>query len=153
MKIRIEEQPDLAEDEIIIRCAQVNQRIRQLHQSILDQTLACPQIVFYKEDSEYYFPLSNVLFFETEGDTVYAHTAKDSYKTKNRLYELEKTLPRKFIRVSKSTILNAELVHAITKNLASSSRVEFLGTHKNVYVSRRYYNHLKQKLNERNNLL
>ncbi len=149
MRVSIEETPGLAEDEIIIRCAKADDSIRALYAKISGISGQTPRIALYKDQSEYFFSLENVLFFETEGDSVYAHTAADSFQTKSRLYELEKLLPAVFIRVSKSTILNAARVLAITRNLTSASLVEFEGTHKHVYVSRRYYAALKTALSER----
>ena len=90
-----------------------------------------------------------ILFFETEDNQVFAHTKKDVYQTKYRLYELEELLPGSFIRVSKSTILNVSHVLSIKKNLTASSEVWFEGTHKQVYVSRNYYKQLKQRLEEK----
>ena len=67
----------------------------------------------------------------------------------NCLYELEELLPGQFMRVSKSAILNTSHVYSITKNLSSSSVVQFRNTHKQVYVSRMYYKPLKCKLEEK----
>lgn len=53
------------------------------------------------------------------------------------------------MRVSKSTILNINHIYSITRNLTSSSIVEFQNTHKQVYVSRHYYKPLKFKLLEK----
>ena len=70
------------------------------------------------------------------------------YEVKYKLYELEGILPNNFMRVSKSTILNVNYIYSITRNLTSSSLVEFKNTHKKVYVSRYYYKPLKIKLSE-----
>src|SRR5699024_681198 len=98
---------------------------------------------FYKKETEYYLSLTDILFFETDAKTVYAHTAKDIYETKYRLYELETLLPAYFMRVSKSTILNCREIYSITKSISASSLVEFKNCHKQVYVSRNYYKTLK----------
>jgi DNA-binding LytR/AlgR family response regulator len=149
VRIRIELTGGNEEEEIVIRCAQADERIRRIQQILREPAGDTPQIGFYKNNSEYYFPLDDVLFFETESDAVYAHTAGDSFKTRLRLYELENALPRRFVRVSKSTILNTDRVRTLTHNIASASLAEFADTHKHVYVSRRYFGELKQRLNER----
>ena len=104
------------------------------------------QIVFYKDDTEFFLPLDNILFFETDGGGIRAHTADDEFDVKYKLYELEDRLPRSFVRVSKSAILNARMVYSITKNLTGASKVEFRNTHKIVYCSRNYYKTLKDSL-------
>ena len=61
-------------------------------------------------------------------------------------------LPRNFMRVSKSAILNLNLVYSVEKNITASSLVRFMGTDKIVYVSRIYYKAMKQRLDERRRL-
>ena len=149
MKIRIELVNDLAEDEVLIRCGRVDDTIQKIHQYILEQSLLGTKITFYKENQEFYFPLDDVLFFETEGEHIYAHTTNDAYRIKYRLYELEKILPKNFVRAAKSTIVNIIQVYSITRNLTASSLVQFIDSHKQVYVSRYYYQELRLRLSER----
>lgn len=149
MKVRIEVTDDLEEDEVLIRCSRVDESIRKIHQFALEQSKSGPKITFYQQNQEYYFSLEKVLFFETEGEHVYAHTTGDAYLIKYRLYELEKLLPRCFVRASKSTIVNVRRIYSITRNLTSSSLVQFADSHKQVYVSRFYYGELRQRLQER----
>jgi len=108
-------------------------------------------MVFYKDTSEYYLDLSEILFFEAQDTTVFAHTRNDVYKVKSKLYQLEDTLPDGFIRVSKSTILNADKVFSLERHITSFSTVEFSGTHKQVFVSRNYLKSLTSRLDERRN--
>ena len=150
MKIRIEITDSIEEDEVIIRCRELSPLINDVQKAITEKTSKIPKMVFYKEKEEYYFPLVNVLFFETDNDAVYAHTASDVFKTDFKLYELQKFLPDKFVRISKSTIVNTVYILSISRNLASSSLIKFHKSHKQIYVSRLYYKDLKQKLSERN---
>jgi DNA-binding LytR/AlgR family response regulator len=150
VKIRIETVDDLAEDEVLIRCSRVNGTIQKIHKYILEEASQAAKITFFKKNQEFYFPLDDVLFFETEGEHIYAHTADDEYLIKYRLYELEEILPRHFARAAKSTIVNILQVYSITRNLTSSSPVNFVNSHKHVYVSRYYYQELRRRLNERN---
>jgi DNA-binding LytR/AlgR family response regulator len=115
----------------------------------LEQSKSGPKITFYQKNQEYYFPTEEILFFETEGEHVNAHTAKDVYQIKYRLYELEQILPRFFVRTAKSTIVNVRQIYSITRSLTSSSLVQFAGSHKQVYASRYYYGELRRRLNER----
>ncbi len=149
MKIRIELVPDLQEDEVLIRCGRVDDTVQKIQQYILEQSSLAPKITFYKQNQEFYFPLGDILFFETEGENVYAHTVNDAYRIKYRLYELEAVLPRYFTRAAKSTIVNIMQVYSIARNLTASSLVQFINSHKQVYVSRYYYQELRRRLNER----
>ena len=146
MKIRIEIDENFEEDEVIIRCRELNSIVQNVHDAIIEKTLKTPNMVFYKDKDEYYFPLTNVLFFETDNETVFAHTVNDVYKTEYKLYELQQILPDRFIRISKSTIVNISHILSVSRNLTSSSLIKFNKSHKQVYVSRFYYKELKQKM-------
>lgn len=142
MKISIDIQKELTEPEITIKCAQINNQVDMLVKLLSEQQ----PIPFSKGNTDYFFEVSEVLFFETDGNKIYAHTVNDSYVVKEKLYELEQKLPLFFLRVSKSAILNTRKIHSITRNITAASLVEFVGTHKRVYVSRKYYALLRQKL-------
>jgi len=146
LKIRIELIENLTEDEVVIRCGQVDHTIQKIHKYLLEQSLLSTKITFYKQNQEFYFPLEDILFFETEGEHIYAHTVDDAYRIKYRLYELEEILPRYFVRAAKATIVNILQMHSIKRNITASSLVQFLNSHKQVYVSRHYYSELRQRL-------
>ncbi len=151
MKIRIElieENADGGEEEVIIRCRKIDETVQKIQQYVLEQSSGSPRIAFFKDQEEYYFPLDDVLFFETVSDKVYAYTADDAYMIRYRLYELENMLPHAFVRSSKSSILNTKNIYSIQKSLPSSSLVRFRDSHRQVYVSRSYYKQLKQRLEE-----
>lgn len=66
-----------------------------------------------------------------------------------KLFELEEILPRKFVRVSKSAIVNVKHIYSVERNITSASLICFAGTHKQLYASRSYYKLLKLRLGER----
>lgn len=148
MKIKIELIDNLEEDEVLIRCSHLSKEIRQIEELLNKSGTQQKGITGYKQDMEVFLSLEDILFFETEDGIVWAHTQSSAYETKYKLYELEEMLPGHFMRVSKSAILNAGVVHSISKNLSAASEVAFKGTHKRVYVSRHYFKPLKCKLEE-----
>lgn len=152
MKLRIDIDENFEEIEVVIKTARIDEIVKKLQKEIADITSEKKRFVFYKNDTEYYFSLDNILFFETSDNCISAHTSDDVFQVKYRLYELEELLPGYFIRVSKSTILNVNHIYSITHNLSSSSLVQFNDTHKQVYVSRNYYKQLKSKLIEKRNV-
>jgi len=147
VKLRIEISDDCTEDEVIIRCSSVNETVQKLQAYV--QSLAAPKLTFYKGNQEFYLALEEILFFETEGEQVYAHTGNDAFRVRHRLYELETMLSRPFVRVAKGTIVNTARIYAIHRNLTAASQIQFVGTHKHVYVSRHYYKTLKERMQER----
>ena len=92
MKIKIELDSDLKENEIIIRCSSLTEDIQRLQQVISDAAPAHPKMSFYKGDTQYFLELEDILFFETQDKCINVHTAKDIFQTKQKLYELEELL-------------------------------------------------------------
>ena len=144
MKVRIELDPQMGEPEMIIRAPRLTEDLAQLQQMILDRKMAT--LTFYKDRSEYFVNVSEILFFETEGSKIYAHTQKEAYEVRLKLYELESILPRYFSRVSKSTIANLRQVYSVDKSFSGTGTISFYQTHKEVHVSRHYQSLLKENL-------
>ena len=147
MKLRIEVSDTCTEDEMIIRCSSINEQVQKIQAYL--RNLAAPTLTFYKGNQEFYFALERILFFETEGEQVYAHTGQDAFLVRHRLYELETMLPDVFVRIAKGTIVNTARIYAIHRNLTASSKIQFSETHKHVYVSRHYYKNLKERMQTR----
>lgn len=143
MKIRIELDSEIKENEVVIRCNELKEEIIKIQKIISELIDEKKEMVFYKDNTEYYVSIDEILFFETEENSIYAHVLNNVYQVKYKLYELEEILPRNFVRISKSTIVNIDHIYSITRNITSSSLVEFKGTHKKVYASRFYYKVLK----------
>jgi len=146
MRVRIETDDSLSDDEIVIRCNKLSDTIKKMEEIVRHENLLRQNLSFYKDSEEFFFPVFDVLFFETQDDSVYAHTANDAYKIRQKLSELCTILPNEFVRISKSTVLNTAHLMSIDKNITSSSLVRFKGSHKKVYVSRLYYKSLRQRL-------
>lgn len=149
MKLRIEVEDNIAEDEIIIRCKNITPQILQLQEKLQKEQSVFGNFVAYRGETEYYLDFRDILFFQTETGQIQVHTKSDVYETDFKLYELEKMLPSCFLRISKSTIVNCEKIYSISRNLTAASLVQFQGTHKQAYVSRAYYKTLQNKLKEK----
>lgn len=147
MKIRIEVDDTISENEVLIRCGRLDDEVQLIQQTLSRMTAASQSYCFFKGETEYYISLGEILFFETDEGVINVHTRDDVYHTKNKLYELEKNLPGYFMRVSKSTILNVDKIFSMTKKV-SACLVEFQNSPKQVYVSRYYFKPLKDKLEE-----
>lgn len=148
MKIKIEFDEKAVEEEIVIRCSTLTEQVQRIQKVVMEVISGNQKLPFYKGETEYYLIPDEILFFETEGNTINAHTHDNVYQTKYKLYELEEILPGYFMRISKSAILNVNQIYSMTKSI-STCLVQFQGTHKQVFVSRSYYKPLKEKLEEK----
>ena len=78
MKIRIELDTDMAETEVVIRTAQYGEEVARI-QAALEQANRQP-IAFYKDTSEYFVDLKNILFFVNGCyQNLIAHSRDDAY--------------------------------------------------------------------------
>lgn len=145
MRIETEIDDQLSEPEIHIRAASTDPRlarIQQLLTATFTQTLPC-----YQDNKEYFIPLADILFVETDARVLQVHTADDTYSRKDSLHETGAILPPFFLQISKSTIVNLNQVGAVTRAI-TNCLVEFHGSYKQVYASRRYYKQLLTALKE-----
>ncbi len=149
MKVVIEVDDGLAEECIVIKCRQLDDRVVKLQSLLSEQLNSDIELLLRKNEKEYYIPAEQILFFETENKQVFAHTKTDMYETDYKLYELEEMLTKDFMRISKSAIVNLKHIFSISKNITSSSVIEFNESHKKVYVSRNYYKALVEQLEEK----
>lgn len=149
MRIKIEIEENLTEDEVVIRCSSLNESIIAIQKNIAEAVSGRQQIMVMKGDKEYWLLLTEILFLETTENQVAVHSANQIFYTRLKLYELEELLPSVFMRVSKSAIVNTEKVRSIKKNITGASEVEFENCHKMAYVSRSYLKPFMGRMEER----
>ncbi len=149
MKVKIEIEEGLTEEEVIIRCGSLNDSVVNLQNYISKQNNGKRCLTLTNGETDFFVPMEEIYFFETEGRELRAHTADKMFACSYKLYELEELLPGSFMRISKSTIANMDYIYSITRNLTASSVVEFSGSKKRAMVSRSYYRLLVERLNTR----
>ncbi|HKM34588.1 MAG TPA: LytTR family DNA-binding domain-containing protein [Lachnospiraceae bacterium] len=143
MKITIVDRLDDEEDEIIIRCRQMDEKLLKMIYTLragMDKITGIKGIDFVKIDPK------DIFYFETVENKVFLYLEKEVYETKLKLYELEKRFEgTDFIRVSKSVILNLAKVKSLRP--AFSGRYEAcMKNGEIVVISRQYVPALKEKL-------
>lgn len=87
--------------------------------------------------------LDDMIFAESLGHEIWIHTKNQKYRFMNPLYQLEKNLPvGKFLRISKSVIINTQKVKSIKSGLSQKFMVT-LENGEMVDVTRTYYYEFK----------
>ena len=64
MKIRIEVDGSILEEEVVIRCSSLNDEVQQIQRLLSDLAAGQQTMVFYKGDMEYYLSLEEILFLK-----------------------------------------------------------------------------------------
>ena len=149
MKVKIEIDEGLEEQEVVIRCSRLDDSVVSLQNYLCSQSNGKKCLSLTGSGTEYFVPMEEIYFFETEGREIRAHTADRIFLCSYKLYELEELLPGSFMRISKSTIANLDYIYSVTRNLTASSEVTFRGSSKSVLVSRAYYKAMTERLKAR----
>lgn len=92
--------------------------------------------------------LSDILFFRSCGNILYAHTEQQAYEIKHKLFEMEKLIAcENFIRVNKSNIINVLKIKEIIPWFGGRILLRFTASEERIEVSRNYVKDFKQFLN------
>lgn len=93
MKVKIEIEEGLEEEEVIIRCASLNDSVVGLQNYLSKQNNGKRCLTLSSGETDFYVPIEEIYFFETEGRELRAHTADKIFTCNYKLYELEQVLP------------------------------------------------------------
>ncbi len=143
MKITIIEPGEGEEDEIIVRCRHMDQKLLRLICAI---KAGQEKITALQNGNYFQVPPEEIYYFEAVDSKVFLYLEKEVYETKRKLYELEDMFQgTDFFRASKSCIVNLAKVKSLSP--AFNGRFEALMRNgERVIISRQYVPMLKQKL-------
>jgi DNA-binding LytR/AlgR family response regulator len=143
MKITILDKLPEEEDEIVIKCENLDEDIRLLIERIKNHK---QKINFQKDAKIVFTEISDILYFESVDDKVFAYTLDDVLETKLKLYQLEEYfLPQDFLRVNKAVIMNLNKVESLSPAFGGRFEAILKNGYK-VIISRNYIPVLKKKL-------
>lgn len=148
MKVRIELIDD-DNEEIVIKCKEITPEIKKLETKLeTNDLIQNHKMLLSLGNEDHIVDISNVLYFESETNNVLGHTISRIYNTNLKLYEIEEMLPKNFMRISKSCIVNINKVSWYNKELTGNGKAGFSNTEKQVYVSRMYFKGFIKNINE-----
>lgn len=143
MKITIETPDAGAEDEIIIRCAELDAEIMELICAIKSGR---NKLTAYTDDGIVKLDTKDIFYFESVDNKVFAYCEKSVYEVKQKLYELEKMYTHSdFLRVSKSVIVNVSKIIKLSPTINGRFDAHLKNGEKTI-ISRQYVPDLKKKL-------
>lgn len=143
MKISIEEINKEMEEEILIRCHEVDDEIHEIVNKLETENLI---VLGYQNDRVHRIKLSEIYYFEAVDGKVFIYCKDNVFEVKQKLYELEELCKEKnCFRASKSTVLNISKISSIHPTI--SGRFEaVLDNGERTVVSRQYVPVLKKML-------
>ncbi|MFJ7732865.1 LytTR family DNA-binding domain-containing protein [Lysinibacillus sp. NPDC097231] len=143
MKISLEEISQELEEEIVIRCHEVDDEIYDIIKKLKTEN---PVLLGHQNDSIHRIKLSDIYYFEAVEGKVFIYCKDNVFEVKQKLYELEELCKGKnCFRASKSTILNITKISSVYPTI--SGRFEaVLDNGERTVISRQYVPVLKNML-------
>ena len=143
MKITIETPKEGEEDEIIVRCSTLDDRLMKLISSLKTESF---QLTGYVDDKIVKLSPKDVFYFESVDNRVYAYAGKGVYEVHKKLYEIEEEYTNTdFLRISKSAIVNVAKIAYIRPLLNGRFEAKLKNDEK-IIINRQYVIELKKKL-------
>jgi DNA-binding LytR/AlgR family response regulator len=143
MKVSIEEISRERDEEIIIRCHEVNDDILKLLNKLKTEKVV---LLGYDEDNIHRLRMIDIYYFEAVDNKVFIYCKDKVYESKQKLYELEEIcMGKKFFRASKSTIINLTKISFVRPSISGRFEAK-LDNGETVAVSRQYVPTLRKML-------
>ena len=143
MQTRITKIPKDRPELIEIQCHTVSDEVREIVAFVKSRQ---GQLSCMADEKMYEIAVSDILYIETVDNKSFVYTQGNEYKTKQKLYELEEMLKEKrFLRISKSMLLNLMKVSSIKPALNSRFMAELISGEQ-VVITRKYVADLKKAL-------
>jgi DNA-binding LytR/AlgR family response regulator len=142
MKIKIEYIKE-GENEIIIRCDEINNEVLEIMALLNMQNR---KISGHKDGNVYLLEPSQIYYCESVDNVVYAYTNDNVYKVSNTLSELEMFFKDlSFFRCSKAMIINLNTVSSFKSEMGN--RIDTtLKNGEHIIISRHYAKLLREEL-------
>ena len=143
MKITIEEIGKEQEEEMILRCHELNTDMLHLLQSLKATKNG---LVGIKGEEIHRLSMDDIFYFEVVDNRAFFYCRENVYESKLKLYEFEKLCKdSSFFRASKSMILNPDKIDFVAPSFSGRFEATLQNGEK-VTVSRQYVSILKKKM-------
>jgi DNA-binding LytR/AlgR family response regulator len=144
LKIIIENISESEEEQVIFKVHEMNEETLALIGKL--KQAEKKELLGMKDKKNYRLLFENILYFEAVDKKTFAYTVTDVFEVREKLYQLEELLKHKiFLRISKSMILNLQMIVSVYPTLSGRFEAE-LENGERIKISRQYVPKLKQKL-------
>lgn len=132
-------QPEVVE----IHCHKISDEVKEIVAFVKSRQ---GQLTGVIDDRQFEIALGDIFYIEAVENKVFIYTQSKVYETKQKLYELEGVLKeKKFLRISKSTLLNLMKISSI-KPALNGRFTAVLYSGEEIVISRKYVPELKKAL-------
>lgn len=143
VKITIQECERDEEEEVVLRCKNVDRDILKLIYALRAKR---EKITVWKDEKMFQVLPQEIFYFESVDNHVFAYLEQEVCEVKKKLYELEEIyVHTDFFRASKSTIINLEKVEYLSPGFHGRFEAAMKNGERLV-ISRQYVSDLKRRL-------
>lgn len=147
MKLTIE-QANISEPEIIIRGDASSAQVQNII-GLLNGKQSLQKMFFFKDEKEYLFDISDVVYFESAGTKTFAHIGNEIYEVRVKLYELESIGRSKgFVRINKGTVVNVNRILSVESEFSGNYILLLKDGGGRLTISRKYVKDFKKYIME-----
>lgn len=143
MKVSLEQDFTREDIEVLIKYASMNQTVRKLEHLIksMDRMVKCSL-----DSMEIQIGAGDIFYIESVDKRTFVYGESRVYRSEKRLYQLlEELADAGFVQVSKSCILNVNVLESI-RSLRNSRMEATLSNGEKVTVTRKYVSAIREKL-------
>ncbi len=143
MKVKLELSDEYTTPYAVIYADKVTDQIQQM-MDILDADIT-PVIAFLNEDTVVILKPEEIYKVCIEGGDTIIYGKTQKYRSRKRLYELEQQLGKRFMQISKSTLVNLDYIDSVESGFNCTLLLKLKNGSKD-YVSRTYLPKFKKYL-------
>lgn len=146
MKVEVRIVAGQKEPRVVILTDEVTPEVSELIKRLSDESAESTKMLLgYKDGKVHLLSPDQVVLIFAEQQKVFAKAASETFELRQRLYELEEKLPRSFLRISNSEIVNFDKVKSLDMSMAGTISLKLI-TGGSSFVSRRYVGKIKRFL-------
>ncbi len=143
MKIRVEENDNFDEVEVIIKGSRKSELVKEIYKSLIYFESS---IIGKINDRNFSLPLNQIYYFDSVDNKTFAYDKDKVYEINHRLYQLEDELKSTpYIRVNKNTIINIKKLKSFKSTINGRMEATLINGEK-IKITRNYVPMLKEKL-------
>lgn len=143
MKLTIQQDPAIAETEVILRCPALDARLESLIAHIRQYSFV---LVGYQEQREFHLPLESIYYADSADGKTFLYQEQAVYQCRETLATLEEKLRQTtFVRISKNCIINTAVLHHVEPYFNHRLKA-VLRNGETLIITRNYIDALRRKL-------
>ena len=134
---------------VLITAPELNEQVQSILNNLSTVCENRNNIVATKNNELFLLKTNDILYFYSDEKYIYAKTRNESYRVKQKMYELEEILPNnKYVRISSAYIINIDKTISFDMGQIGSLYAK-MEDGKKLEVSKRKIKEVKRFLNER----